>query len=170
MKKMFNMDAVMVPPAADAVVPPIRNSVRALIVHKNQVLLLRKRLPNGAQRYAMPGGGQDAGERLCDTLLRECREEIGTGVDILDLVHVAETFKQRDGKAVTYRQQVEFVFHCRLPAGYAPRSGRKPDKHQVAVEWVGLQHLDDIDLRPAGLASLVRQAALGDAPVYVGDL
>ena len=170
MKKMSNIDAAMLRPSADAVVPPIRNSVRALIVRQNHVLLLRKRAPGGMERYAMPGGGQDDGERLRDTLLRECREEIDSGVEILGLVHVAETFKPCSGKAVRYRQQVEFVFHCRLPPAYTPRSGRKPDKHQVAVEWVGLQHLNDIDLRPAGMAMLVRQAALGDGPVYLGDL
>ena len=167
---MSNMDAATARPAVDVVAPPIRNSVRALIVRQNHVLLLRKRGPGGVERYAMPGGGQDAGERLQDTLLRECREEIDTGVEILGLLHVAESFKRCNGKTARHRQQVEFVFYCRLPPDYAPRSGRKPDKHQVAVEWVGLQHLDDIDLRPAGMAMLVRQAALGDGPVYLGDL
>jgi 8-oxo-dGTP diphosphatase len=170
MKKMSNIDALVAPPAPEVVVPPIRNSVRALIVRNNQVLLLRKCRPGGVERYAMPGGGQDAGERLQDTLLRECREEIDTSVDILGLVHVAESFKPCNGKAVRFRQQVEFVFHCRLPPDYEPRSGCRPDKHQVAVEWVGLQYLDDIELRPRGMATLVRQAALGEGPVYLGDL
>ena len=166
---MSNIDAATARPAVDVVVPPIRNSVRALIVRQNHFLLLRKRGPGGVERYAMSGGEQDAGERLQDTLLREFREEIDTGVQILGLLHVAESFKRCNGKTARHRQQVEFVFHCRLPPDYAPRSGRKPDKHQVSVEWVGQQRLDDIDLRPAGMAMLVRQAALGDGPVSLGD-
>lgn len=149
---------------------PIRNSVRALIVQRNRVLLVRKSGPGGVQRYTLPGGGQDAGERLHEALLRECREEIGNGVEILGLLHVADAFRRRDGKAAGSRQQVEFVFHCRVPADYTPGNGPSPDKHQVAVEWVGLQRLDEIDLRPPGMAALVRQAALGEGPVYVGTL
>jgi len=33
-----------------------------------------------------------------------------------------------------------------------------------------MSNIDDIDLRPAGMAMLVRQAAPGDGPVYLGDL
>jgi len=67
-------NAVQYQPPVRSIVLPIRNSVRALIVRKDQVLLLRKRSRNGQQRHAMPGGGQDRGETLHDSLLRECRE------------------------------------------------------------------------------------------------
>lgn len=149
------------------VVPPIRNAVRALIVRCNRVLLVRKRGPDGADRYALPGGGQEAGELLHQALRRECREEIDSGVEVLGLLHVADALVARQGG---YRQRVEFVFHCQVPADYEPRSGPSPDRRQVAVEWVGLQHLDGIDLRPAGMAALIRQAAIGQGPVYLGSL
>lgn len=148
----------------------VRNSVRALIVRRNHVLLLRKRAPDGRERFALPGGGQDPGELLHETLYRECREEIDALVEIRDLLHVANCFKRRDGKLPAFRQQVEFIFDCRLPSDYLPRSGSKPDKHQVGVEWVNLHHVDRIDLRPAGLAAIVRDAAIGQAPVYLESL
>lgn len=154
----------------DSVVAPIRNSVRALIIQHNRVLLLRKCAPGGTTRYAMPGGGQDIGERLQETLMRECVEELGTRVEIVGLVHVAESFKRLGGTSRAIRQQIEFVFQCRVPGDYTPRNGTKPDKHQCAVEWVGLQHLPHIELRPAGMAGLIARAALNDAPVYVGDI
>jgi len=163
-------NAAQYQPPVQSIVPPIRNSVRALIVRKNQVLLLRKRSGNGVQRYAMPGGGQDRGETLHECVLRECREEIAARVDILGLAHVANAFKPLDAKLVSYRQQVEFVFHCRLPKNYKPRQGKKPDKNQVGVEWVSLQRLDKIDLRPQGMANLIRRAASGKGPTYAGTL
>lgn len=163
-------NAAQYQPPVGSIVLPIRNSVRALIVRKNQVLLLRKRGRNGQQRYAMPGGGQDRGETLHECVLRECREEIAAKVSIVGLAHVANAFKPVDAKLVNYRQQVEFIFHCRLPKNYKPRQGRKPDKNQVGVEWVSLDRLEKIDLRPLGMASLIRRAAAGKAPTYAGTL
>lgn len=164
-------NAVQYQPSVESnVLLPIRNSVRALIVHKGRVLLIRKRGRKSEERYSMPGGGQDSGETLHQSLLRECREEIAAEVDILGLAHVANAFKPMVGKSKVYRQQVEFVFYCRVPKNYKARQGKKPDKNQVGVEWVSLQHLDKIDLRPQGMAVLVRRAAMGKGPVYAGTL
>ena len=163
-------NAAQYQPPVRSIVPPIRNSVRALIVRKNQVLLLRKRSRNGQARYALPGGGQDRGETLHECVVRECREEIAAKVEIVGLAHVANAFKPLDAKLVSFRQQVEFVFYCRVPKNYKPRQGRKPDKNQVGVEWVDLQSLSKIDLRPTGMASLIRRAAEGKGPVYAGIL
>jgi 8-oxo-dGTP pyrophosphatase MutT (NUDIX family) len=164
-------NAVQSQPPVESITLPIRNSVRALIVRNKQVLLLRKRCRNGEEpRYSMPGGGQDRGETLHECVLRECREEIAAKVDIIGLAHVANAFKPLDAKSVSYRQQVEFVFYCRVPKNYKPRQGSKPDKNQVAVEWVSLQRLQKIDLRPQGMADLVRRAASGRGPIYAGTL
>lgn len=163
-------NAAQYQPPVDSIVSPIRNSVRALIVHKGQVLLLRKRSRNGRARYALPGGGQDRGETLHECVLRECREEIAAKVEILGLAHVANAFKPLDAKLVSFRQQVEFVFYCRVPKNYKPRQGKKPDKNQVGVEWVGIQQLERIDLRPTGMADLIRRTDSGKAPVYAGTL
>ena len=163
-------NAVQYQPPVRSIVLPIRNSVRALIVRKNQVLLLRKRSRNGQQRYAMPGGGQDRGETLHESLLRECREEIAAKVDIIGLAHVANAFKPLDAKLISYRQQVEFIFYCDVPKNYRPRQGKQPDKNQVGVEWVSLDRLEKIDLRPQGMADLIRRAASGRGPIYAGTL
>ncbi|MCB1723120.1 MAG: NUDIX domain-containing protein [Gammaproteobacteria bacterium] len=150
--------------------PSVRNAVRALIARRNQVLMLRKLTPDGSVRYALPGGGQCAGETLLQTLLRECAEEIGTTVDVAGLAHVAETSRPPAGRKGESRQQVEFVFSCRIADDYEPRNGPRPDKRQVGVEWVGLQYLDQLDVRPPGMGDLIRRMAIGEGPVYVGRL
>jgi len=157
-------------PPVEQIALPIRNAVRALLLQQNRVLLLRKRYAGDDVRYALPGGGQDPGEPLQDTLQRECREEIGVEVEVLGLRHVLDVFRERTGRRGEYRQQVEFVFVCRLPDGYRPVCGSKPDRHQEAVEWVGLQQLDRIDLRPHGYATLIRQVAVDAGEVYAGLL
>ena len=71
--------------------PLIRNAARALILRDGEILLLRKEDDDGSERYALPGGAQDPGETLRQALNRECLEEIGTEVEIRDLLHVAAT-------------------------------------------------------------------------------
>jgi ADP-ribose pyrophosphatase YjhB (NUDIX family) len=163
-------NAAQYQPPVGSVVVPIRNSVRALIVRKDQVLLLHKRKRDDDSRYALPGGGQDRGETLHECLLRECCEEIAAKVSIVGLAHVANAFKPLDAKMVSFRQQVEFIFHCEVPKNYKPRQGHRPDKNQVGVEWVSLRRLDEIDLRPRGMATLIRRAAAGKSPIYAGTL
>ena len=81
----------------ESIIPPIRNAARALIIRDVHVLLLRKGGDERGERYAFPGGAQDPGETLQQALHRECLEEIGTETEILDLIHVADYFRQRSG-------------------------------------------------------------------------
>src|SRR5210317_493790 len=96
-------------------IPGIRNAARALIIRQDRILLLRKEGGGRGERYALPGGAQDPGENLRDALNRECEEEIGTAVDIGELLHVAEFFKLRDTQPPTRRHLVEFLFRCAVP-------------------------------------------------------
>ena len=153
--------------AMENLTPVIRNAVRALIIREGRILLLRKEGERG-ERFALPGGAQDLGETLEQALNRECQEEIGTGVQIIDLVHIADYFKARETTPPSTRHLVEFLFTCRVADDYAPRNGHHPDKHQVEVVWAELDELERIPLHPVSLASHIKQ--IGDAaqPVYLG--
>lgn len=150
--------------------PTIRNAARALIVRDNHILLLRKQGAEGAERFALPGGAQDPGETLQDALNRECLEEIGTRVQIHDLVGVADYFKPRDTLPPSTRHVVEFLFECTVPGDYLPRNGYRPDKHQVGVLWAGLAGLADIDLQPGSLACHIAALRSGSGSVYLGPI
>ena len=76
-------------------VPGIRNTVRAVIVRDDRLLLVHNRGDDGEDRFALPGGAQDLGETLAQTLQRECLEEIRSAVAIGPLLHVADYFKPR---------------------------------------------------------------------------
>ena len=129
----------------------IRNAARAVIIRDGQILLLKKAGGNRPERYALPGGAQDAAESLTVALQRECEEEIGTQVEIDRLAHVAEFCKQRDTEPPTKRHLVEFLFLCRVRDGYRAQSGHRPDKHQVDVVWMELDALPTAPLFPAYL-------------------
>jgi ADP-ribose pyrophosphatase YjhB (NUDIX family) len=149
-------------------IPGIRNAVRAVITQDDSVLLQRKIDDNGTERYALPGGAQEHGERLTEALQRECEEEIGTRVKVIDLLFVGDYFKPRETSPPTTRQLLEFLFICSVDAGYQPQNGPRPDKHQVEVVWVPFDSLDGINLVPAGYVELLRKQ---ESPrVYVGQI
>lgn len=155
-------------PVSQSTVALLRNVARALVIRHNDILMVRKRTPDGGGvRYGLPGGGQRPGESLAQTVVRECLEEIGAAVEVGALLHVAE-FDRPAARGGSPRHQVEFVFRCRVADDYLPQNGRRPDKRQAGVEWIGLQQVDRLDVRPDGMAALIRRMAIGQVPVYAG--
>ncbi len=153
-----------------SIIPPIRNAVRALILRDNDILLLRKDGYEDGERFALPGGGQDIGETLEQTLYRECMEEIGARVEIQDLVYVADSFKPRDTYPRSTRHLVEFLFACTVADDYAPKNGHHPDKHQVEVVWAGMETLAGIPLYPRSLAPYLANSGGNNGTVYLGTV
>ena len=154
----------------EQLIPPIRNAARALILQDNNILLLRKDGYAGGERFALPGGGQDLGETLEQALYRECEEEIGTRVEIRDLVYVADCFKPRDTPPGGTRHLVEFLFSCTVPDDYVPVNGYHPDKHQVEVVWARLDALAGMPIYPRSLAPYLADATESTGTVYLGTI
>lgn len=152
----------------DNLYPVIRNAVRAVIVREQSLLLLHKDGYPKGERYALPGGAQDTGETLEAALQRECLEEIGTEVEILQLAHVADFFKPRDSEPGSYKHLIEFLFLCRVADDYTPRSGHHPDKHQVGVVWAPLEQLPKMPLQPRAMGSVLANIANPPKRVYLG--
>ena len=148
--------------------PEIRNAARALIERDGRILLLRKESEFRGIQYALPGGAQELYETLGDALLRECEEEVGARVEITGFLHVAEHFKDRDTQPPTVRHLVEFVFRCSVPGDYEAHNGPKPDKHQVAVEWVPAERLASASLTNPYLLDLLGQPAKPVCETYLG--
>jgi ADP-ribose pyrophosphatase YjhB (NUDIX family) len=144
-----------------------RNAVRAVIVRGGSLLVQLKKYDSGQVRYTLPGGAPDLGETLEAGLQRECREEIGSSVEIVDLMHVADFYKPRDTNPPSRRQQVEFLFLCRVPSNYVPGNGSKPDKHQVDVVWLPLREAAVSNLYPLSLRRILTSDS-SQSPIYLG--
>ncbi|PUB76764.1 MAG: NUDIX hydrolase [gamma proteobacterium symbiont of Ctena orbiculata] len=155
-------------PQPEGLEPNIRNAVRAVIVRDDAVLMQKKWAEHRGTWYTLPGGGQDVNETLAEALQRECEEEIGARVEIDGLLWIADFYKQRDTGYPSVRHLVELHFACSLPAEYRPVSGGHPDKHQIDVVWLPIDHILDYEVYPKGLATHLSR--LGDVtpPVYLG--
>lgn len=151
-------------------IPDIRPTARAVIVQSQQLLVLRKEGYSQGTRYALPGGAQEPGETLHEALQRECEEEIGTQVDIGEMLHVAEFFKLRDSEPPTRRHLLEMLFRCEVPADYQPRNGHRPDRHQVAVQWMPLDGLLQLPLYPPYLRECITSLGEPQRTFYLGEV
>lgn len=149
----------------------IRTAARALIIHQNKLLTIKMRDKSGTF-YILPGGGQRHGETLKEGLERECLEEIGTRVEVGELLYVREYI----GKNHEFRRahhafhQVENVFRCRLPDPAGICTGSELDKKQVGIEWIPLQELQTHRFLPDVIKPFFTNDAFEVGTRYLGDV
>ena len=107
-----------------------------------RVLLIRR---SDNDLWALPGGGQDFGEYIAETVVRETKEESGIDVEVIGLIgvytnpnHVVE---YSDGEV---RQQFSLCFRARPTAGTPAVSDES-----TAVRWVPRTELDSLVIHPS---------------------
>lgn len=155
----------------------VREAARALVCDpEGRVLLVRFEFPSGT-RWALPGGGIEAGESACDALRRELREEIGlevntVGPHLFTRLHV---FPSHDGR---FDAQREEVFVVEVPAGFEPRPALSWEALRAEfvfeLRWWSASALEaaDVVTAPRALASLLaryRREGHAGAPWDVRD-
>lgn len=149
----------------------IRNSAKAIIIHKNCLLVIRKTDSEGG--YAVvPGGGQKKSETLTQALQRECLEEINANVKVGELLFVREYFSDNHEFAdeAAHVHQVEFYFDCSIIGDKVPCQGSSPDLGQVEVTWVPLDELDAVNLYPKAIIPIIQSGLPDGHPIYLGDV
>lgn len=147
----------------------IRNAARAIIIQDSHLLCTKNQDPDGIF-YLLPGGGQQMGETLHETLKRECLEEVGAEILVGELVYVREyigahhEFAQYDAHV----HQLEFYFSCRMLSNASFSLGESPDSFQLGIEWLPIQHLVDYRIYPRSLSPLL--SSPGEGEIYLGDV
>jgi len=153
----------------ETLTPPIRNTVRAIIIQNQKILLLKKYSKERGEHYALPGGAQEFGETLEEALVRECIEEINSPVKVEQLVHAADFFKSKSSLETQIIHQLELLFLCVVPENYQPKNGVHPDKNQLSVAWVDLVSLKGETFSPLFLGEFLASFLERDETrVYLG--
>jgi 8-oxo-dGTP diphosphatase len=128
--------------------------VRAIIIKNNKILLLKRKKDNIVY-WVLPGGQVENGEINELALARECQEELGVQIKVKELIH--EMLSQ---KPELYEQS-EYFFNCEIVSGslgsgigpeWQPSSGYKGT---YQIEWIDLNNLLDIDLKPEELKEII---------------
>lgn len=126
---------------------PLANSivvaVTAFIQDTAGRLLMIRRTDNDL--YAVPGGAQEIGETIAQTVVREVREETGITVDVTGLIGIysdpAHVISFSDGEV---RQEFSLCFRAR-PIEGEPRTSSESKE----VLWVEPAELADLNVHPS---------------------
>lgn len=109
----------------------------AVVLHEGRVLITQR--PSGTHLeglWEFPGGKLEPGESPEEALVRECREELGVELDVVDILDVtAHTYPHRD---------VVLFFYVALI-----REGTIEHRGVAAHRFVDARELDDAELPPA---------------------
>ena len=143
----------------------IRNAGRAIIIEANHLLLVKNEDHQGIF-YVFPGGGQNHGETLEETVRRECLEETGVVVQVGNLRYIREYIgKNHEFSALhEHVHQVEFFFCCEL---VNQKQAIQEDDHQVGVEWLPISGLEKVRVYPQVLRKYILD---NHSPVYLGGI
>lgn len=117
-------------------------AVTAFVVHNGRLLLIR-RTDNGL--WALPGGAQDFGESIAETVVRETVEETGVTVEVTGMVGIytnpAHVIEYSNGEV---RQQFSICFRADYVSGEPTTSDESSE-----VRWVSRDELDLLDIHPS---------------------
>jgi len=126
-------------PAAQRIVVAVTAFV---LNHAGELLLIRR---SDNDLWALPGGAQDIGETIAQTVVRETLEESGITVEVVGLVGIYSdpnhVIEYSDGET---RQQFSICFRARPVAGQPTRSDESTD-----VRWVPRDQLDVLPIHPS---------------------
>lgn len=125
--------------------------VNGIMIHDNKILLLRS--VKNLNSYCLPGGHVEFGENTINAMAREMFEETKVKVSINSLFSIAEGFfVDKNG---IKNHEISF-YYIVTPEdnniNYSNFSLQELDKGVKKThdfEWIGIDALADIDLRPA---------------------
>ncbi len=149
----------------------MRNSAKAIIITSGKLLTI-KYIDADGEWFTLPGGGQEAGETLTQTLKRECVEEFGVEVEVGPLRYIREyigknhEFADHDLDA----HQIEHMFICSIAEDLPDMEGINPDPGQIGIAWLPIEDLTSCRLYPKSLRALLISEHNLSGPVYLGDV
>lgn len=148
----------------------VRYSVKALIIQNNHLLVVEK-LNNKGRYFVLPGGGQEFGETFCQTLKRECVEELGFSIKVINLIFVREYIgKNHDFSDMDEDvHQVEFIFSCSIKEKRINYQTER-DEGQIGISWLHTESLNQHRIFPSVLKEVIRLMNDDDRPIYLGDI
>ena len=146
----------------------IRNSVKAIIIDNDKILLTKNKDDWGIF-YLLPGGGQEKFEDMHEALRRECYEEISCDIKIKDIRFVRDYIGQRHEFAEldSGTHQIEYMFECSLADNAIACNGTIPDGAQIGVEWIPLSQLSDIRIYPSVLKEVICKDGTFENKIYL---
>ncbi len=124
-----------------------------VIWRDDKVLLIKRGHEPAMGKWRLPGGGQDAGETIFETAVREAREETGLDITPLGIVTALDSI-YRDTKG-----QVEYHYTMVEVLAESAEGDAKAGDDAIDVRWVTIDQVEQLCDWPE-VARIVRLSAL----------
>ncbi len=149
----------------------IRNAAKAIVIKDGKLLLNRCVSEQGAEYYALPGGGQHLFEPLEETVVREVREETGLTVRVQRFLAVTEEIRMDAAlreKHPDYAHRMMHIFlACVEEEGLAPQ---EMDLGQRGSVWVTPEQADTLRVVPQSLRGNLSALLRGGLSPWLGTI
>lgn len=121
-----------------------RPSVYGIVIKNNKVLLSKQ----FGNKYDLPGGGLDLGEKPENGVVREVKEETGIDTKNPKLVGIENSFFQSSHAENKSYHSLLIYFSCQYVGGELSIDGFDEYEKEYAeiAEWVSLDKLNEIEL------------------------
>ncbi|MEZ5715790.1 MAG: NUDIX domain-containing protein [Paracoccaceae bacterium] len=139
---------------------PIRIATRALILHRDRLLLVNAFPGDRSTLWCAPGGGAEPHSSLPENLAREVYEETGLTIAVGPPALVNEFHNPDDGF-----HQVEVFFRCTLTAGTLTDDWRDPEGVVHRRRWVTRNEMAALRFKPDSLAHVAWGRGCGYDPL-----
>ena len=134
----------------------------ALIIENNHMLFLRYDYPGGS-KFAFPGGNVDSGETFPVTIARECEEELGIEVEVLDLLFVGQVHATADYEAVLH-----FIFEGDILGGIPQLQPGETTANELV--WVPVDKIAELNIYPSMNDAILDFVHTGKKGEYLGTI
>ena len=150
--------------------PRVRSAARALVLHEGKLLVIVLRDHEG-EYHLLPGGGQEHGETLTETLAREVFEETGAAISVGPLAYVREYIGKNHSFSRRHHafHQIEAVFLCTLVDDSQLILNQQHDNRQVGVAWLPVEKLPEVRFYPSIIKPWFTDGGFQAPRLYLGD-
>lgn len=149
----------------------VRSTAKGILVHEGKVLLNRCRDRYNGDYYSLPGGGQEKYETLFEALRREMLEETGYRVTDIRFAGLFEEICDDEEYRREYPQYSHKMYHFFLcaPESLERTAVTEMDDSQIESEWVEIDRLGDLVIRPLPLGRCIQDLIAGKGPMFLGS-
>jgi ADP-ribose pyrophosphatase YjhB (NUDIX family) len=122
--------------------------------HDGKMIVIDKTGGPYIHRYDLPGGSQEAGESLLETLHREFNEETGMAVSNCIQIGAFDFFLPWDWKQFTHVHHVTVFYHITQMSGSFERPAEFDGQDSAGAHWVSIDALNIDNASPLVLKAV----------------